>query len=85
MPNFGTYKIDSKALDPKDTHLRFSISTDNPCEYRVMLLDNDVQSLVENKNYELVSDANGNLNFTFNDKYLWSEKLFTITFDQQMN
>ena len=41
--------------------------------------------MIENKNYEFTSDSNGFITFVYSDKYLWTNKKFTISFDKQVS
>lgn len=41
--------------------------------------------MIENANYELMSDENGMIMVAYSDKYLWREKRFTVRFDEVVN
>jgi len=49
------------------------------------LLDSDIQPVITNVNYEIESDKNGSVFVVFSDKYMWTDKKFTVSFSQQMN
>lgn len=53
MPYYGSYRIDTKALNISENNrfLNFSISTDSPCEFTVWLLNSDVKPVMDNMNY----------------------------------